>query len=114
MSLRDRFAARVKEIRRRRGLTQAQLAERIGRSVNAISALERGVSLPNFETLERLADALGISVRDLFDVEGEGVSDPKRERLLAAINATSRSLRDNDLALAAAIIDLLAERRGSV
>jgi transcriptional regulator with XRE-family HTH domain len=109
MSLQQRFAARVRGIRRKRGLTQQQLAERIERSTNAVSALERGVSLPTFETIERLAEALDTPVREFFDTNGVD-SDPKREALLTAMITTARALSVDDLALALAILDLMAQR----
>jgi transcriptional regulator with XRE-family HTH domain len=109
MSLQHRFAARVRGIRRQRGLTQQQLAERIERSTNAVSALERGVSLPTFETLERLAEALNTPVREFFDAGGLD-PDPKREALLAAMITAARALSVDDLAFALAILDLVAQR----
>jgi transcriptional regulator with XRE-family HTH domain len=109
MSLQRRFAARVREIRRQRGLTQQQLAERIERSTNAVSALERGVSLPTFETLERLADALNAPVREFFDTDAVD-ADPKREALLTALKTSARALSLEDLAFAQSVLDLLAKR----
>ena len=43
----------------RYGLTQEQLAERMGTSVPAISRLESGQHRPNIETLEKLGQAFG-------------------------------------------------------
>lgn len=43
----------------RYGLTQRQLAERMGTSVSAISRVENGTHRPSVETLERLARAFG-------------------------------------------------------
>jgi len=43
----------------RYGLTQRQLAERMGTSVSAISRVENGTHRPSVETLERLACAFG-------------------------------------------------------
>jgi transcriptional regulator with XRE-family HTH domain len=43
----------------RYGLTQGQLAERMGTSVSAISRLEKGAHRPNVETLEKLGTAFG-------------------------------------------------------
>jgi transcriptional regulator with XRE-family HTH domain len=43
----------------RYGLTQRQLAERMGTSVSAISRVENGTHRPSVETLERLALAFG-------------------------------------------------------
>ena len=45
--------------RNRYGLTQHQLAERMGTSVSAISRVESGAHRPSVETLERLARAFG-------------------------------------------------------
>ena len=43
----------------RYGVTQEQLAERMGTSVSAISRLETGQHRPNVETLEKLGRAFG-------------------------------------------------------
>lgn len=43
----------------RYGLTQEQLAERMGTSVPAVSRLESGQHRPNVETLEKLGHAFG-------------------------------------------------------
>jgi transcriptional regulator with XRE-family HTH domain len=49
----------LKEVRRRQGLTQAALAERAGTSQPVISAYERGLRDPTYETLRRLVEAAG-------------------------------------------------------
>ena len=85
-----------------RGLTQQQLADRIERST------ERGVSLPTFETLDRLAAVLEVPVHEFFDLDAR--ADPKREALLLGLRASARAMSDDDLALAAVILDLMAKR----
>jgi len=57
---------RVRAYRLERRLTQEQLATMIDRSVETISNLERGVSLPNEATLHRLATKFEISLDDLL------------------------------------------------
>jgi len=57
---------RVRAHRLERRLTQEQLAEQIGRSVESISNLERGVSSPSETTLHRLARALEVPVEQLL------------------------------------------------
>jgi transcriptional regulator with XRE-family HTH domain len=61
----------------RYGLTQAQLAERMGTSVPAISRLESGQHRPNLETLEKLGHAFGEQF--VF-----GFEDPSGTRELAS------------------------------
>ena len=65
--LRRQFAKRLKTLRIEKQLTQEELAKRTNLSTSFISNLERGVNAPSFETLESIAEALGVSVKDLFD-----------------------------------------------
>lgn len=61
---------RLALLRAKKGLTQAQLAERSGVSLSVVSAIETGRSRrPQLRSLSRLAHALEIDVRDLFDEE---------------------------------------------
>jgi len=69
--LRKRFGNRLKRLRKRRGLTQKQLAEAVGLSVDFVGLVERGLRAPSFDSLERLAQILQISVAGMFDSEGE-------------------------------------------
>ena len=65
-TLRNDFGKRLRKIRRNQDLTQAQLAETIGVTMEFVSLLERGQTSPSFDTLEKLAKALGVSVSELF------------------------------------------------
>lgn len=68
--LREKFGQKVRLLRGERDLTQEQLAERAGISVDFLSLIERGKSSPSFENLDELADALEVSVAALFSFEG--------------------------------------------
>src|SRR5215213_2182159 len=60
------FGAQLRRYREAAGLTQEQLAERAGLTVNAISLLERGLrQLPYLQTIRKLAAALGLSIVDI-------------------------------------------------
>jgi len=74
--LRARFGARLRSIRRTKGITQERLAEAVGTSTEFVSNMERGINAPSFDTLEALAAALGVSARDLFDFESGDESEP--------------------------------------
>jgi transcriptional regulator with XRE-family HTH domain len=56
----------LKEWRQYRGLTQARLGERIGKSKSNISEFENGVTRYNQDLLEALADALACEPADLI------------------------------------------------
>jgi transcriptional regulator with XRE-family HTH domain len=56
------FAARLRDLRTASGLSVAQLAEKAGLTRAGVDHLERGVRRPGWDTVLRLADALGVSV----------------------------------------------------
>jgi transcriptional regulator with XRE-family HTH domain len=69
----------VQQARKRKRLTQEQLADVTGLSVGYLGNLERGaVDRPKRPTLELLAAALDVSVNDL--VVAAGMADPPTER----------------------------------
>lgn len=47
-------------------MTQEQLAEAAGISVDFVSLIERGLSTPSFATISKLASALNVSEEELF------------------------------------------------
>lgn len=69
-NLKNQIGNNIALYRRRAGLTQAGLAERLNYSDKAISKWERGESIPDVVTLVQLSELFGISVNDL-------ISDPK-------------------------------------
>jgi transcriptional regulator with XRE-family HTH domain len=66
-TLRTRFGKRLRTLRRERDFTQERFAEIVEISVDFLSLVERGFNGPSFDTLDRMAKALRIPVRDLFD-----------------------------------------------
>lgn len=54
------FGAWVRELRRRRGLTQVDIAARAGISVTYLSGIETGQRNPTLTVVARLAHALGV------------------------------------------------------
>lgn len=79
-SLEEQVGALVRHHRKRRGLTQAQLAERIDRQTGAVTRIETGEAAPSFDTLNKLAEVLEVDVRDFFGLgefaTKEGRDDP--------------------------------------
>jgi transcriptional regulator with XRE-family HTH domain len=58
---------RISDLRKAKGLTQEQLAEKSGYSTEFVSLVERGVNAPSVAGLEKIAKALGVEVKDLFE-----------------------------------------------
>jgi len=65
-----------KYIARRRkilGLTQKQVAERLGMSDKSVSKWERGICMPDVSVYTQLCDILGISINEF--IAGEDISE---------------------------------------
>lgn len=104
---------RVRAIRKRRSLTQEALAKLIGRTVESVSALERGRHKPSFETLQRLSQVLGVPVRDFFaPAGGDEAENPKQAALYSELLAAARTLPLADLEMTVEIVGVVAKRCG--
>lgn len=57
---------RLKEILKEKGITGKELAEKVGVTPVAISNITSGNSFPKGDLLKAIAEALGVSVKDLF------------------------------------------------
>lgn len=57
----ERFAKRLKELRTAAGISQQELAHRVGMALSAIAKLEQDVTVPTWPTVVKLAAALGVS-----------------------------------------------------
>ncbi len=60
------FGQRLRHIRRARGLTLAELGERVGRAPSALSLLENGRREPKLSLIEALASALAVPADELM------------------------------------------------
>lgn len=55
----------IKKMRKKKNLTQQQLAEKIGKGLNFTGKIEIAFSKPHLDTLIDIADALGVTVSEL-------------------------------------------------
>jgi putative transcriptional regulator len=65
----ERLANRIKEKRAELGLTQAELAERVGVTRKTVNTVENGVFVPSALLALKLAEALSVPVEELFRIE---------------------------------------------
>ncbi|PZR34104.1 helix-turn-helix domain-containing protein [Caulobacter segnis] len=56
----------IRLIRKARGISQEELAYRVGMHRNTIGCIERGERMPSLESLGEIAGALGVSIKSLF------------------------------------------------
>src|SRR5947208_7947303 len=86
-------AMAVKGMRQAAGLTQAQLAKRIGSSQPMIARIEKGLDqrTPQFDTLQRIAAALGRQLKLVFSMPADAGSIVEVEPARRHTRVTRRS-----------------------
>ena len=85
--LKDRIGANIALQRKRAGLTQAGLAEKLNYSDKAVSKWERGESMPDVLTLMQLAEQFEISVGDLLEDPDQLPGNPgKLEKAMTQVS----------------------------
>lgn len=97
------FGQFIAKTRKESGMTQADLAEIIGVTDKAVSRWERGVGFPDINTLEPLANALGLSVFELMRSEradmkekNDGLSENEVTELMASAVEMAEENRRQD------------------
>ena len=101
---------RIKAARKKAGLTQKELGERMGQSFQSIAQWENDLRNPKLETLQRIANALEVSIYELIDgddlkravIYGEGLdgktileeqTQEKRNAVVVALKMQMEKMR---------------------
>ncbi len=74
-----KLGAFIAQLRKDANMTQAELAQQLNVTVQAVSKWERGKGLPDINTLEPLADALGVSIIELMKTQRIKTTFPQEE-----------------------------------
>lgn len=110
MDLKQAFGTNVRNHRRAIDITQEVLAERMEVSVETVGKIERGVAAPSFETVEKLAAALGLSPLALFGCGDDAIPKGERGELLAHILSALADMNEEQMARAAKMLDAFMGR----
>jgi len=73
-NIKKKFGAHLFQLRKQSGMTQATLAAKTELSVDLISRIERGERAPSLESIEKLSNALKISLSELFNFDGQEIA----------------------------------------
>lgn len=87
----QKTGALLKELRKQKGLTQEQIAEKFNVSNRTVSRWENGSNLPDLDVLIELSDYYEIDLRELLGQErkSEKMDNEMQETLLKAADYTS-------------------------
>lgn len=106
--LRKLFGANLKAFRKNNELTQSELAEKVDKSIDLISQIERGASSPSFETIEDLSKALSVSPQAFFN--GSGLLGGKNTTKFAKLQSELAKLSEEDLEWVESVLKAVLNR----
>lgn len=92
-NLKKLLGNKIREYRKKKKLTQEQLAEMVGIGTANISYIENGKFAPSMETLDRLAEALDVYPYELYMFEHLKSEKEIKEELFNALSADEKLLR---------------------
>ncbi len=86
-NLKELFGARIAELRKKRHLSQQQLADLVGFKLIDISQIERGVKFASERTIKKLCTVFDYESKDLFAFEVKRILTKEEKTALADIKA---------------------------
>lgn len=95
------LGALIAQTRKEKGMTQLELAEKLGVTDKAVSKWERDLSCPDIQSLPTLAEVLGLSLEELM--QGENEPTHQEEAPIALVNTILRAVA---LAMGVAVVAL--------
>lgn len=92
----DKTGKFISKLRKEKKLTQADLAEKMGVSINAVSKWERGLSFPDVSLYKSLCNELGISIEELINGEKGNSEEAKEQAIYKTINEKDKSKKKSN------------------
>jgi transcriptional regulator with XRE-family HTH domain len=108
--IKQKIASAVRAARKERGLSQQDVADAAGVTLETVSKCERGASVPSVEVFLALVRDLQLNVSDLMDEpDGRAAISTRRARIEAELLAVARAVPDAQLELLADFAKLLGK-----
>lgn len=108
------FSERLKTLRKEAGLTQVDIAEKLGISQPAYASWERGVKKPTQENLIKIAQILSVSIDYLLDNSDEDIKYGELDNVEILFRMNSKGLTDEEKAVfKKELIEFMMERKKS-
>jgi transcriptional regulator with XRE-family HTH domain len=106
------LAENIKQIRKERSWTQAELAEKAGLASVQVGRYENGKSIPTIEILSKIADALNVSIDFLVNgtAEAQAIQHIQDKELLKLF-ASVEELEKEDKSVVKMLIDAFITKR---
>ncbi len=89
----NHIGTKIKELRKRKKISQEALAELVSMNNRSILRIENQQNIPTLETLDKIAQVLGVPITDFF----ENSAPQKREEIISDINILMQRMDDKEL-----------------
>ena len=90
----DKSGKFIAKLRKEKNMTQEQLAEKMGVSINAVSKWERGLSFPDILLYKKLCKELGINIEELINGEKDNSDEAKEKAIISTVKEKEK-IRNN-------------------
>ncbi len=111
MDINQILATNIRHLRDLKKISQAQLAEELDLSLNAVGRIERGLLSPSLKTIQNICFVCKISASELFDVEfpqNHTIKDrSNRASDLLQINSVLVRMTDKEIRQASKLLQAL-------
>ena len=97
------FGSMIAELRREKGMTQAELAAKMGVTDKAVSKWERDLSFPDVNTIPKLAELFHVTVDELMKVKTDTKGDIPNKDISGIVDL---ALKGVSLAMGIAVVVL--------
>ena len=91
MQLKKELGKNIQKFRKLNKITQEKLAEKINVEINSISSIETGKYFPSPDNIVKIAEALNVSIKDLFNFK----EDYSCEDYIHQINTFLNLIKDD-------------------
>ena len=90
--MKESFGGMIAALRKEKGMTQLDLATKMGVTDKAVSKWERDLSFPDVASLPLLAEVLGVTVDELLQAKTKADESPLREKAARMVDLGLRAV----------------------
>jgi len=105
MDVKHKLGLRIKTLRKLMHITQEELAEKANISVTFVGLTERGINIPSIKTCEKIANAFGITLSELFKFDNTN----EQENAITQLNSYLKRCKPEEVLLIKDITERFVE-----
>jgi len=103
----EKIGTFIAKMRKNKNMTQENLAEKMGVSINAVSKWERGLSFPDVSLYKKLCKELDISIEELINGEKDNSEAAKTKAIINTIKSKEKTQKRLRIVIAISIIIII-------